>query len=194
MPATQKKRRPKGTRRGDSSGEEEDGGLQHSSRLASKKQSMNVPQLSSTSFIEISVDPVLVRFAHSRIRPVFSGCGRSLEGTLAEIRSGQTKPSDLPMITVIQGPCEQSQTWYFSLNNRRLWVLKACKEEGLLANTSGLIRVRARGPKKHEVERYTLVNCANTATFLREKLAAAAADGDAANNDEDAAATEHTQV
>jgi hypothetical protein len=192
MPAAQKKRRPKGTRRGDSSEEEDGAGSQQSSRLAGKKQSSNVSQLASTSFIEMDVDPALIRFAHSRIRPVFSGCGRSLEGTLAEIRAGQTKPSDLPMITVIQGPCEEAQTWYFSLNNRRLWVLKACKEEGLLAGKSGLIRVRARGPKKHEVERYTMANCANTATFLREKQAVA--DTDTADNDDDAAAAERTQV
>jgi hypothetical protein len=55
--------------------------------------------------------------------------------------------------------------WYFSLNNRRLWVLKRCKEEGLLNQ----IRVRVRAPKsKAEAERYCVANCALEAKVMRE--------------------------
>jgi hypothetical protein len=69
---------------------------------------------------------------------------------------------------VIVGPEDDEGPWYFSLNNRRLWVLKQCREEGLLENN--LIRVRVRQPKSgSEEERYTLENCAVEAKFIREK-------------------------
>ena len=45
-----------------------------------------------------------VRFAHARIKPVFSGCGRRLEDTLAELRAGTTRVEDLPPITVVTQP------------------------------------------------------------------------------------------
>jgi hypothetical protein len=58
--------------------------------------------------------------------------------------------------------------WYFSLNNRRLWVLKRCREEGLLL-PSNLVRVRVRQPKSaSEVARYTVQNCSLEATLMRE--------------------------
>ena len=46
------------------------------------------------------VDPARVRFQHSRIRPHFSGCGRSLDETLDSIRNKNMLPSDLPPIQV----------------------------------------------------------------------------------------------
>ena len=57
----------------------------------------------------IMVDPARVRFQHSRIRPYFSGCGRSLMETLDEIRDGKIKPSDLPPIQVTM-PCSRGWT------------------------------------------------------------------------------------
>eukprot|EP00978_Attheya_sp_CCMP212_P016417 scaffold43002_cov30-Attheya_sp.AAC.1 len=44
------------------------------------------------------VDPARVRFQHSRIRPYFSGCGRSVMETLEQIREKGMSPSDLPPI------------------------------------------------------------------------------------------------
>jgi hypothetical protein len=115
----------------------------------------------------VSVDPARVRFQHARIRPHFSGCGRSVVQTLDDIREGKLKPEDLPPIQVLVGPKEDGQRWYFALNNRRLWVLKRCREEGLLENDQ--IRVRVRQPKSNaESERYTLKNCAVEAKFMRE--------------------------
>ncbi len=69
---------------------------------------------------------------------------------------------------MIVGPIdEEDRPWYFSLNNRRLWVLKQCREEGLLQNN--LIPVRVRHPKSDaEAKRYSLANCALEAKFLRE--------------------------
>lgn len=121
----------------------------------------------------LMVDPARVRFQHSKIRPVFSGCGRSVQGTLDEIRQGKIKPSDLPPIQVIVGPKDDSNNdsdgqWYFSLNNRRLWVLKRCREEGLLPNNQ--IFVRVRKPKsEQEALRYSLENCALEAKIMIDK-------------------------
>ena len=80
----------------------------------------------SGGFSTVDVDPRRVRYAHSKIRPVFSGCGRTIEQTLGEIRDGKIRASDLPAITVLFGPTDPTdgQPWFFSLNNRRLYVLK----------------------------------------------------------------------
>ena len=63
----------------------------------------------------MSVDPSRVRFQDSKIRPVFSGCGRSVFDTLEPIRNGDIQPEDIPPIQVIPGP----DGWYFALNNCR---------------------------------------------------------------------------
>jgi hypothetical protein len=64
--------------------------------------------------------------------------------------------------------------WYFSLNNRRLWVLKRCREEGHLLPLN-LVRVRVRQPKSaSEAARYTVQNCALEATLMREPTSATA--------------------
>lgn len=60
--------------------------------------------------------------------------------------------------------------WYFTLNNRRLWVLKRCREEGLLVPYGNKVLVRVRQPKsQQERERYTVENCALEARLLVEK-------------------------
>ncbi len=71
---------------------------------------------------EVEIDPLQLRFAHSRIRPVFSGCGREVTGTLEEIRVGSLSVCELPIITVIEGPLmdiNSGSRWYFTMNNRR---------------------------------------------------------------------------
>jgi hypothetical protein len=168
-----------------------------------------IPNIATATTMEggevlLAVDPVRVRFQHSKIRPYFSGCGRSVMETLDEIRMGRMKPSDLPPIQVLVGQpiIERSspsrnvistkkmnsskgdQTkkesgndggnddgqWYFSLNNRRLWVLKRCREEGLLEPYGNKIWVRVRPPRSQlERERYTVENCALEAKLLVEK-------------------------
>jgi hypothetical protein len=49
----------------------------------------------------IWVDPIHIRFQHSKIRPVFSSCGRTLMETLNSIRNNEMSPTDLPPIQVI---------------------------------------------------------------------------------------------
>lgn len=118
------------------------------------------------------IDPSRIRFQHSKIRPVFSGCGRRLEDTLNQIREGKLRPQDLPPIQVLagQGTGEQDteSSWYFSLNNRRLWVLKRCREEGLLDDNKIPVRIR-EAKSKAELERYTLQNCSLEAKIMKEK-------------------------
>lgn len=147
----------------------------------SSKKNVHSPQ-SSHQVDEgwANVDPSRVRFQHSRIRPYFSGCGRAVADTLQAIRDGKLRVEDLPPILVISGGAGGDNDeregkgvespWYFSLNNRRLWVLKRCREEGLLDGSGGLIRVRVRQPRSEaERSRYTVQNCALEAKFMRER-------------------------
>jgi hypothetical protein len=136
--------------------------------MTKKKKNQSAKKNGNADADFIHVDPARVRFQHSRIRPVFSGCGRSVTETLESIRRRDMTPEDLPPIQVLIGPIgEDGQPWYFSLNNRRLWVLKRCREEGLLENNR--IRVRVRSPKSSgEESRYTIENCALEAKIMRE--------------------------
>ncbi|CAM9733986.1 unnamed protein product [Ectocarpus fasciculatus] len=141
-------------------------------KKAGKKNGGSGSAAGGGGFSTLDVDPRHVRYAHSKIKPHFSGCGRTIEQTLGEIRDGKTRPSDLPMITILLGPSDpagdggqQQQQCFFSLNNRRLFVFKACREENLLG-PSGLVRVRARAMKAHERERYTVERCSLQAKFL----------------------------
>lgn len=120
----------------------------------------------------IMIDPARCRFQHSKIRPYFSGCGRSVHTTLQDIRDGTTKISDLPPIQVLisHETSTDNEPWYFSLNNRRLWVLKRLREEGHLEKYGNKVAVRVRKPKsQQEKERYTLANCAVEAKIVPEK-------------------------
>jgi len=148
-----------------------------------------------------------IRFAYSRVRPVFSGCGRRLEDTIAALVEGTLTPDALPAITCIAGghaPASNDghdsasdddggegghrrgrggkkraggkaskhqrasrstadpQIWYFSLNNRRLYCLKAWADAG----GAQTVTVRVRAAKEHEKERYTIDRC-----VLRARIA-----------------------
>ena len=127
----------------------------------------------STYINNIYLQTVLhkIRYQHSRIRPYFSGCGRSVMDTMEEIRQGKLEPNALPPIQVLIGPTDDLGPWYFSLNNRRLWIFKQCYNEGLLDNEryNNTIAVRVRLPKSEaERERYCIQNCALEAKFIRE--------------------------
>ena len=66
------------------------------SKKADKKKKPAVKEDDGGLFI----DPARIRFQHSKIRPYFSGCGRSVEATLESIRQKEISPSDLPPILV----------------------------------------------------------------------------------------------
>jgi hypothetical protein len=119
----------------------------------------------------ILVDPARCRFQHSKIRPVFSGCGRDVTQVLEDIKSGKTNLQDLPPIQVLVGDSDDdSSIWYFSLNNRRLWILKQLRDGGYLEEQGNKVKVRVRQPKSQsERERYSIANCALNAKIMVEK-------------------------
>ena len=109
----------------------------------------------------IDIDPISIRFTHARIRPYFTGCGRRVEDTLADIIGGRLSIYDLPKITVIL-----NEGTYFSLNNRRLYVLKELRSRGLLeGNTIG---ARVKVALEREKARYKESNCSLVAKIMRE--------------------------
>ena len=74
------------------------------------------------------MDPSKILYSHSKICPIFSGCKKNVEDTFKEIKNGILKVEDLPTITIIKNDNDD----IISLNNRRLWILKKCKEDGFL--------------------------------------------------------------
>jgi WD40 repeat protein len=137
------------------------------------------------------IDPRIIHFTHARISPHFSGCGRSVIDTLEELKMGYITPADLPRIKVVplvpQDDAEFLQqrkvnkraaaaaaanalTYYFSLNNRRLWVLKQCRELGLLHENDHKILV-VLDLRKQMREKYTIDRCSLSAKFMTVKSA-----------------------
>jgi len=74
----------------------------------------------------IEIDPAIVYFTFSRVRPFFS-CGRPIQETLDSLLQGDIITSDLPSITLLFDGKN-----YFSLNNRRLFVFKTLRAAGKL--------------------------------------------------------------
>jgi hypothetical protein len=63
---------------------------------------------------------------------------------------------------------DEGGPWYYSLNNRRLWVLKRLREDGLLEG--GVVGVRVRAVKSgKERDRFTVANCSLEARFMKER-------------------------
>jgi len=77
--------------------------------------------------MSIELNPDIIFHTHSKIRNRFSGCAKTIDETLEEIKSKVLNINNLPMITV-----EYNGINYYSLNNRRLYVIKRCKELGLI--------------------------------------------------------------
>ena len=110
------------------------------------------------------IDPREIRFTHSRVRPFFSGCGRSLDSTIESIINKQITIDDLPMITIIK-----NGNFYFSLNNRRLYVFKFLRDNGFLEARDNLIQVRTKAALPRELERYTIDRCSLSAKIMISK-------------------------
>jgi hypothetical protein len=113
------------------------------------------------SSAEINIDPVDVRFTHSRIRPFFTGCGKKIEDTLKDLLERRISIEALPLITVVKG----LDGHLFSLNNRRLYVIKQLRTAGILENN--MIKVRLKPALKRELERYTVERCSLEATMMK---------------------------
>ena len=119
--------------------------------------------MSSRGEAFIEIDPLEVRFTHSRVRPFFSGCGRRLQDTLEDLATGRMDIEALPVITILRG----ADGVFFSLNNRRLWVLKELRRAGELT----VVRVRIKELLAREVAKYSADKCSLTATIMREREA-----------------------
>lgn len=132
---------------------------------------------------EALVDPRRIRFTHAKIRPFFSD-GKVVVETLQAIEQGRLRVEDLPKITIIQHGEEQ----YYSLNNRRLWVLKQCCELGLLKDNVVAVRVRPLPKTKRLQNKFDPARCCDTARFMKEKVAVRGAtkpDDDSDGSDDD---------
>lgn len=111
----------------------------------------------------VDIDPSVIRFTHARIRPFFTGNNFRIEVTINDIVEGRTNVGDLPMITVIE-----NEGHFFSLNNRRLYVLKYLHSIGHLEATNNTIKVFTKKALPREKQRYTVSNCALQATIMKE--------------------------
>jgi len=79
--------------------------------------------------------------------------------------TGQMDLEALPTITVLRGAGgDNSQSILFSLNNRRLWVLKELRKAGKLPGN--VVRVRSKEALPRERDRYTAAKCSLTASLM----------------------------
>ena len=104
-----------------------------------------------------------IRFTYSRVSRSFSGCGLRLEDTLQQIVDGALDVAKLPKITVLYS--SEIPGVFFSLNNRRLWVLKELHAMGRLDS----IVVRCKEMTAKERAKYTLDRCAVRASLMNER-------------------------
>ena len=74
-----------------------------------------------------NVDPLEIRFTHSKIRNRFSGNSMKITDTLDQILSHKITANDIPMIQVIV-----NNGIMYSLNNRRLYLFKELRKRGVI--------------------------------------------------------------
>jgi hypothetical protein len=98
--------------------------------------------------MSVSLSPSEIYFSHSRLDTKFSGCGKDIGTTLAEILSGQTRIEQIPLITVLGVDGR-----YISLNNRRLYLFKELLRLGRLPG--GQLQCRLQKPTPKELKKYT---------------------------------------
>jgi hypothetical protein len=89
------------------------------------------------------LDPNIIYFTHSKIRERFSGCGKTIEETFNELKSKKIKIEEIPKIKVLFDGEK-----YYSENNRRLYLFKKCKENGLLVMIDVVIK-NIKNPQKN---------------------------------------------
>mmetsp|Transcript_39414 Transcript_39414/g.93313 ORF Transcript_39414/g.93313 Transcript_39414/m.93313 type:complete len:207 (+) Transcript_39414:56-676(+) len=100
------------------------------------------------------LDPAVIKFLHSKVFPHFS-CGRSVMSTLNAIETQSLKLQDLPRITVTEVMDADGNPQWISLNNRRLYVLKKCRELELLENNQITCRVQPASSIKRQQKLYS---------------------------------------
>mmetsp|Transcript_14420 Transcript_14420/g.23932 ORF Transcript_14420/g.23932 Transcript_14420/m.23932 type:complete len:203 (+) Transcript_14420:104-712(+) len=126
-----------------------------------KSKGKKGPSSASKNSAGVEIDPVDIRFTHARIRPFFTGCGKRIQDTIQEIIDGTITVADLPLITVIE-----NEGHMFSLNNRRLYVIKHIQSLGLLQQNT--ITVLIKPALEREKKRYTIERCVLQAKIMKE--------------------------
>lgn len=109
----------------------------------------------SSSYFEIN--PSIIRFQHSKIKPVFSD-GKSIESSYNEVKSNIEVLENIPKILVKY----DNEGNYYSFNNRRLFLYKRLYDDGLIK----CIQVRLEKLKDNETNRYTKENCSLNAKYM----------------------------
>lgn len=127
-----------------------------------KKSKTKSVQLSSGKDRIISIDPINIRFTHSKIKSVYSGCGRAIKDTIDAVRNGEISVDDIPLIAVMEIDNE-----FYSLNNRRLYTFKELRKSGHLIDNS--IRARVKIASNKEKLRYTPDRCSYNASIMKER-------------------------
>jgi hypothetical protein len=112
----------------------------------------------------VDIDPQIIYFTFSRIRPKFS-CGRTVQETIDALSNGSLSFLDLPRISVLF-----DGRHYYSLNNRRLYVFKVLREAGLVTMIPA--RLKAVPNTKRMKEKYTPSKCSLTAKLMPEHAGA----------------------
>mmetsp|Transcript_230 Transcript_230/g.471 ORF Transcript_230/g.471 Transcript_230/m.471 type:complete len:598 (-) Transcript_230:2758-4551(-) len=89
--------------------------------------------------------------------------GNRIVDTIADIEEGNMSVDDLPPITVVIGGGGHK----FSLDNRRLYVLKELRKKGLLPKNKVTVLMRKAPPR--DMIKYTTDKCSLNGTIMREK-------------------------
>mmetsp|Transcript_7329 Transcript_7329/g.14559 ORF Transcript_7329/g.14559 Transcript_7329/m.14559 type:complete len:188 (+) Transcript_7329:3-566(+) len=117
------------------------------------------------SVVTEMLDPAVVRYSHSKVFPHFS-CGRSVRGTMDALSSGAISPSELPQISVMEVDLPGEGKQWISLNNRRLWVLKECRELNLIDDNKISCRIRQPETGRRAQKHYNNGNFSLSAKLL----------------------------
>jgi hypothetical protein len=140
---------------------------QHFISLASQRLNLNVPfinsALSTMADATVEINPRIIYFTFSRIRPMFS-CGRTIDETLQALISGKQSVEDLPRISLLFDGAN-----YYSLNNRRLYVFKALQDAGVVSTIPA--RLKAVPNTKRMREKYSPAKCSLEARLMPERPA-----------------------
>lgn len=107
----------------------------------------------------VMLDPSVIYFTFSRIRPVFS-CGRTIDSTYEQFISGELSPTDLPLLCVFT----DGEGRYYSQNNRRLFLYKKLQSEGKLSVVP--VRLRPLPSTKRMGHKYSPSKCSLTAKLM----------------------------
>ena len=107
---------------------------------------------------QIRLSPAEIRFIHDNICRKFKN-GRSVNDTIDQIAKGCMSVEELPKIAVIK-----KDGYYYSLDNRRLYVYRVLHYRGLLEN----VIVNHVSSSLFQPEKFTTINNGNSIFVRRD--------------------------